>query len=352
MHLGGYIVLAGAIVGFAVGLTGMGGGALMTPVLVLLLHVKPSAAVSSDLVASFFMKPVASAVHLRRHTVHLELVKWLVAGAAPAAFAGAGLLHLVASGPALQDDIELGLGAALLVAVCGIVVRSLTAGRAASGSDVTERGGWMPVKRVPTIVVGVIGGLIVGMTSVGSGSLMIVALMFLYPRLTGNQLVGTDLVQSVPLVGAAAIGQAIFGNVELGLTLSLMLGSIPAVYLGARLSAAAPNGFVRPAIAVVLLGTALKLVGASNALMGVAVAAAVVAVVASAMVRRRRLATVGSGGDAAVDSEDRARRVGGLVRGQEGDGRSDLIGGAETHPAHDPMEMLRIRAFGEVEVRH
>jgi len=293
VHIDGFIVLAGAIVGMAVGLTGMGGGALMTPVLVLLLHVQPSAAVSSDLVASFFMKPVGSAVHLRRHTVHLRLVAWLVAGAAPAAFAGASLLHVFAKGNALQNDIKLGLGAALLVAVGGIVLRSLTsrrgAGSESAGAGAGPRvGGWVPVKRVPTLLVGVFGGFIVGMTSVGSGSLMIVALMFLYPELSGGQLVGTDLVQSVPLVGAAAIGQAIFGNVELGLTLSLLIGSIPAVYLGARLSASLPTWFVRPTIAVVLLGSALKLVNVGNVETVLSVLGAVAVILLYGLFRRTR----------------------------------------------------------------
>lgn len=305
VHIDGIIVLAGAIVGLAVGLTGMGGGALMTPVLVLLLHVQPSAAVSSDLVASFFMKPVGSVVHLRRHTVHLRLVAWLVAGAAPAAFAGAALLHLLAKGHVLQDDIELGLGAALLVAVGGIALRSLVplgslgaTRRAEVGADPKTgarpqsqgqpKNRWAPVKPVPTLVVGAIGGLIVGMTSVGSGSLMIVALMFLYPELSGGQLVGTDLVQSVPLVGAAALGQAIFGNVELGLTLSLLIGSIPAVYLGARLSASLPTWFLRPTISVVLLASALRLVGVGNAQTAFSVLGAVAVVSIYAVFRRIR----------------------------------------------------------------
>jgi uncharacterized membrane protein YfcA len=283
MHLDGFVILAGVIVGFAVGLTGMGGGALMTPVLVLLLHVQPGAAVSSDLVASVFMKPVGGAVHLRRGTVHLRLAAWLVTGAAPAAFAGAALLHFLAHGKALQNDIKLGLGAALLVAVAGIALRSLVAPKV-----VAEAGDepWPRVRPVPTLLVGVIGGVIVGMTSVGSGSLMIVALMFLYPTLTGSQLVGTDLVQSVPLVASAALGQLLFGQVSLSVTTSLLLGSLPAVYLGARLSAVAPTRMMRPAIAAVLLVSALKLVGVGNAWLLVALAATVVALVAGALLLR------------------------------------------------------------------
>jgi len=290
VHIDGFVILAGAIVGFAVGLTGMGGGALMTPVLVLLLHVQPAAAVSSDLVASFFIKPVGGAVHLRRRTVHLRLVGWLVAGAVPAAFTGAAVLNSVAHGKTLQNDIELALGAALLVAVAGIALRAVTQRR--SGALPVKAAEWPEVRPVLTVVVGAVGGAIVGMTSVGSGSLMMVALMFLYPSLTGGQLVGTDLVQSVPLVGAAALGQLLFGHVALGVTVSLLIGSLPAVYLGARLSAVASTRFTRPAIAVVLLLSALKLVGVGNIalllIFGSSLAVALVVLTVRATQRRSR----------------------------------------------------------------
>lgn len=283
MHLDLAVVLAGLIVGFAVGLTGMGGGALMTPVLVLLLHVQPTAAVSSDLVASVVMKPVAGAVHLRRRTVCGPVVWWLAAGAVPAAFAGAALLHLATAGPTLEGDVKLGLGAALCLAVAGIVAKILAGPPAAAA-------GPPAVRPVPTLVVGAVGGLVVGMTSVGSGSLMLVALMFLYPTLTGAELVGTDLVQSIPLVAAAACGQALFGGVHLGLTVSLLVGSVPASYLGARLSARAQGAWLRPAIAVVLLLSALKLLAVPNLWLAVAGGAAAVGVSAAAVAARRRAA--------------------------------------------------------------
>ena len=291
MHLDGFVILAGAIVGFAVGLTGMGGGALMTPVLVLLLHVQPAAAVSSDLVASFFMKPVGSAVHIRRGTVHLRLVVWLVAGAVPAAFAGAALLNSLAGGKALQHDVQLGLGAALLVAVAGLLLRVLTArGAPAAGAPGDGQADAPAVRVLPTLLVGVVGGAVVGMTSVGSGSLMIVALMFLYPTLSGAKLVGTDLVQSVPLVGAAALGQLLFGHVQLGVTLSLLIGSLPAVYLGARLSSVAPMRVLRPVITAVLLLSGLKLVGVPTDALLPAFAAGLI-VAGAVGLRSRRQAT-------------------------------------------------------------
>jgi uncharacterized membrane protein YfcA len=115
------------------------------------------------------------------------------------------------------------------------------------------------VRRVPTLLLGLFGGAIVGMTSVGSGSLMIVVLSLLYPKLPRHELVGTDLVQAIPLVGAAAIGHLLTGDVEFGVTTSLLLGAIPGVYIGARFSASGATALVRRAMPVVLIASGLKL---------------------------------------------------------------------------------------------
>jgi uncharacterized membrane protein YfcA len=264
------IVIAGLIVGVLVGLTGMGGGALMTPVLVLVFGVQPLAAVSSDLVVSLFMKPVGGIVHLRRGTVHFSLVKWLCVGSVPAAFAGVLLLRALGGGERVQDVVKVALGVALLLAVVTMCSRALLDlrrhGRAWQAGTAGNRPEPAPlvIKVVPTIVVGVVGGLVVGMTSVGSGSLIIVLLLVLYPRLRAGELVGTDLVQAVPLVGAAALGHALFGEVQLGLTAGLLVGAIPGVWLGARLSSRAPQMVVRRALALVLIASGLKLLDASN----------------------------------------------------------------------------------------
>ena len=200
MHIDGLIALAGLVVGFVVGLTGMGGGALMTPMLVLLFHVEPLAAVSSDLVAAFVMKPVGAGVHLRRGTVHLQMVKWLVLGSVPTAFLGALLLDQLGDGKVVEDRIKLVLGVALLLAATSMVIKRFV-GQNRIGTDSHP-----PVRPLPTLLVGLAGGLIVGLSSVGSGSLMIVLLLWLYPTLRASELVGTDLVQAIPLVGAAAFG--------------------------------------------------------------------------------------------------------------------------------------------------
>jgi len=121
----------------------------------------------------------------------------------------------------------------------------------------------------PCMAGGILGGLVVGLTSVGSGSLVIVMLLLLYPRLSLSELVGTDLVQAVPLVASAAIGHLLFGNFKLGLTVSILIGSLPGVFIGARFSSRAPDYVIRPSLAVVLILSGMKLVGASNLMLAV-----------------------------------------------------------------------------------
>jgi uncharacterized protein len=261
------LALGGLIVGLVVGLTGMGGGALMTPILVLVFNIQPLAAVSSDLVASFFMKPVGAAVHIRRGTVNWQLVKWLAIGSVPCAFAGVFVLRALGKAD-LQGVVKQALGAALLLAATGLVIKTYMALRermkrrqAGIAEDTSSVPPPLKVKIVPTVIVGAVGGLVVGMTSVGSGSLIIIALLMLYPVLRANQLVGTDLVQAVPLVGAAALGHVLYGDFQLGITASLLVGCIPGVYIGARFSAQAPGGIIRRALTLVLLASGLKLVG-------------------------------------------------------------------------------------------
>jgi uncharacterized membrane protein YfcA len=276
VHIDGYVALAGLVVGFTVGLTGMGGGALMTPILVLLFKVQPLAAVSSDLVASFVMKPVGGAVHLRHGTVNRSLAKWLVVGSVPAAFLGVLLLRQLGDGAAIQNRIKMSLGIALLLAVVTMIVRSVLNLRRRSAALRRPTNGKAPlvIRPVATILVGLVGGLVVGMTSVGSGSIIIVMLLVLYPQLRASELVGTDLVQAVPLVGSAAFGHILFGDFHLGLTTSLLVGSLPGVFIGARVSTRAPGRIVRGALAFVLTASGLKLLDVGNVQLAVLLAVA------------------------------------------------------------------------------
>jgi len=266
MHIDPYIVIGSAIVGLLVGMTGAGGGALMTPMLILLFGVKPSTAISSDLVAAVVMRPVGAAVHLRRGTVNRGLVKWMVIGSVPMAFLGAYLLHTIGSTKSTQTTVEQILGSALLVGALAMVVRYWLDGRRENVrvANVTD----VIAKPLPTLLIGMIGGLIVGMTSVGSGSLMIVLLLFLYPTIAAKQLVGTDLTQAVPLTAAAALGALIFGHVEFGVTVSLIIGAVPAVLVGSTLSSSAPDRFIRPVITFVIFASGLKYVGVETTELG------------------------------------------------------------------------------------
>ncbi len=266
MHIDPYIVLGSAIIGFLVGMTGAGGGALMTPMLILLFGVKPSAAISSDLVAAVMMRPFGAAVHLRKGTVNLKLVRWMVIGSVPAAFLGAFLLHELGHAKSAQLNIERALGAALLLGASAMVLRYVLDRRGGQ----QRRGVVHEVQPHPlrTIAIGIVGGLVVGMTSVGSGSLMIILLLFLYPMLGANQLVGTDLTQAVPLTLAAACGALIFGHVEFGVTVALVLGSVPAVLIGSLFSSSAPDRYVRPVITFVIAASGLKYIGVGTEALG------------------------------------------------------------------------------------
>ena len=247
-------------------MTGAGGGALMTPMLILLFGVQPSSAISSDLVAAVMMRPIGAAVHLRQKTVNVRLVGWMVLGSVPMAFFGAYLLHLMGHAKTAQKNIELALGIALLVGASAMVLRYILDRR--SGHDRTGVVHELARRPLLTIGIGMIGGIVVGITSVGSGSLMIIMLLFLYPMLGANQLVGTDLTQAVPLTLAAALGALAFGHVEFGVTTSLIIGSVPAVFVGSLLSSSAPDRFIRPVITFVIAASGLKYVGVGTTALG------------------------------------------------------------------------------------
>jgi len=285
----GYIVLGSAIIGLLVGLTGAGGGALMTPMLILLFNVKPYSAISSDLVAAFVMRPVGAAVHLHRGTVNMRLVGWMALGSVPAAFFGAYLLHLLGHSTSAATKLEHALGVALLLGAAATGVRYVLdrrLGQTRQGSVLTVR-----ARPLATVAIGVTGGFVVGMTSVGGGSLMIVLLLFAYPTLAASRLVGTDLMQAIPLTASAALGALAFGHVDLPITGAIIVGSVPAVLVGSLLSSRAPERYLRPVIALVIFVSGLKYVGVPTRALGFTVAiggaAVAVALVAQARPWRR-----------------------------------------------------------------
>ncbi|MFJ6706212.1 MULTISPECIES: sulfite exporter TauE/SafE family protein [unclassified Streptomyces] len=263
----GPIVLAGALVGFAVGLTGMGGGALMTPIMVMVFGVNPTAAIGSDLAASVFMKPFGALVHQRAGTVRWDIVRLLLPTAVPAAFGGVFLLRALGDGDDLQQRVKYVVGTALLLAVAGMLARLWLDRRRAVGGAGSEdaEDAEVRVRPVATLLIGLVGGVIVGMTSVGSGSLIIVMLMLAHPRLQANHLVGTDLVQAIPMVAAAALGHLLVGDADLGLAATLLIGAVPGVLLGSVVSSRVAGGAVRWALVVLLTGSGLSMLKAPSA---------------------------------------------------------------------------------------
>jgi uncharacterized membrane protein YfcA len=190
----------------------------------------------------------------------------MVLGSVPCALFGAWCLHLLGNSKGAETNVQIILGAALLVGAIAMVLRAFLDRRTGQ----RRRGliGELVVRPIPTVAIGAVGGFIVGMTSVGSGSLMIVLLLFLYPMLGANQLVGTDLTQAVPLTLAAALGALAFGHVEFSVTTSIIIGSVPAVLVGSLISSRAPDRFIRPVITFVIFASGLKYVGLGTTALG------------------------------------------------------------------------------------
>jgi uncharacterized membrane protein YfcA len=259
------LALGGLVAGLMVGLTGMGGAVLVTPLLVLGFGIPASTAVSSDVVAGAVVKPVGATVHGRRGTVHWGLVQWLSLGSIPGVLIGTLMFaRLVDAEGGGQGTIKTLLGVVLLVALGATLARGYLARRNAAlapDSDDVRTGPHAPVKRVPTVIIGFVVGVLVGTTSVGSGSLIVTSLLLLYPLLRPSVLVGTDLMQAVPMLVTGAIAHMGLGDVDWRLTLALLCGQIPGVWIGARLSSRYDGVALRWLLMVVLAATSLRLLG-------------------------------------------------------------------------------------------
>jgi uncharacterized membrane protein YfcA len=246
-------------VGIVVGLTGMGGGALMTPALIF-LGINPAAAVANDLVAASVNKTVGAAVHWRQGSPNLRLAAYLMAGSVPFAFAGGFIVKSVGDEAAKTAFLTNAIGAALLLAAFSYAPRIYLQLRyVAAGNVATETS--PHISPVATILVGAFGGLLVGITSVGSGSLIMVSMLLLYPTLAAPRLVGTDLVQAVPLVLAAAVGHVLNEGVLWAVLIPLVLGGTPGTFLGAKLAGWVSQSVIRRGIVIVLTLTGLKMLG-------------------------------------------------------------------------------------------
>jgi len=271
--------LGGLVAGLMVGLTGMGGAALVTPMLVLLFGVSPAAAVSSDVVAAAVMKPVGALVHIRAHTVHWGLVGWLSAGSIPGVILGSVAFGRVLTTDEASETIRTWIGYVLLLALAAMLAK-VWVGRRASGIRAVHQpqGTDMPVKVVPTVLLGLGVGLLVGLTSVGSGSLVVTTMLLLYPLLRPSILVGTDLTQAVPMLFTGAIAHAGFGDISIAVVVSLLIGQIPGIWVGARMSSRYDGHALRWLLMVVLAATALKLLGVSTLIAGMIAVVGVITV--------------------------------------------------------------------------
>ncbi len=258
------ILAAGFLVGIVVGLTGMGGGALMTPALLFLGVGEAATVVTADLTAAAVYKTGGAIVHKREGSPNMRLAMWLMIGSIPMALLGP---HLVAW---FTDDTEelnqvlvISIGFALLLAAATYALRLyVNLRRVRSGTHVHDDN--PKIRIVPTLLVGMLGGLLVGITSVGSGSVIMIALLMLYPGLSAVRLVGTDLVQAVPLVLAAAISNIALHGIDWTILIPLVIGSVPGTILGSMLAPRVPQSFIRRGIVVVLTMSGVALLDKSG----------------------------------------------------------------------------------------
>jgi uncharacterized membrane protein YfcA len=254
-------------VGIVVGLTGMGGGALMTPALIF-LGINPTTAVANDLVAASVNKSVGAAVHWRVGKPNLKLAGLLIVASVPFAFAGAFIVGAIGDVESQQAFLKQALGFALLFTAATYGLRMYIQLRYVTGGNTLKQDD--PQLRVlPTLAVGAFGGLLVGITSVGSGSLIMVALLLLYPTLSAVRLVGTDLVQAVPLVLSAAISHVLVSGVEWAVLIPLIVGGSPGTFLGARMAQWVSQSVIRRGIVIVLTLTGLTMLGVDPEVVGI-----------------------------------------------------------------------------------
>lgn len=280
-----HFILGGAIVGFVVGATGVGGGSLMTPLLTLVFNVPAQIAVGTDLLFAAITKSGGVLAHTRRGNVHWAITGWLVAGSVPAALATLSAVSVLKpDAAALAQIMTRTLAVALLLTALGLVFkaqiqalgRRVAAGGVSTAQAVTagpvsialpvpasaplaDDAGHTAARPLPTFCVGVLIGTLVALTSVGAGVLGVVALFFLYPMLPARQIVGADIAHAVPLTLVAGAGHAAMGGVDWSLLGSLIVGSLPAIYLGSALASRLPERFLRAFLALMLVLIGLKL---------------------------------------------------------------------------------------------
>jgi uncharacterized protein len=245
------LVIAGLTVGFVVGLTGVGGGSLMTPVL-LWFGIPPTTAVGTDLLYAAFTKLGGVYVHHKKRTINWSVTGWLSLGSIPAALLTLWILHnLKTDTAAMNATIKYSLGWALVFTSVAILFKKklLAFSQKHAGDAFHSKS---KTQNILTVAIGVMLGITVTLTSIGAGALGTVTLFFLYPLLSTPRLVGTEIAHAVPLTLVAGLGHATMGNIDFGLLIQLLMGSLPGIVIGSLLSGKVPDLFLRNAIAVML----------------------------------------------------------------------------------------------------
>ena len=252
--------LSGFAVGLIVGVTGVGGGSLMTPLLVLFFGVSPATAVGTDLLYASLTKSLGGWVHSRKGSVDWRVVGLLAMGSLPAAVITILLLkYLGLEEKTLRSLVTSVLSVALLVTACALLLKDAIKklARRQDGTVYELHHRYLPAA---TVITGIVVGALVTISSIGAGVLGTVALLFLYPRMSSVKIVGTDIAHAVPLTAIAGMGHLALGTVDLVLLASLLLGSMPGIYIGSHLSAKVPEKVLRPVLAAMLLLIGLKMV--------------------------------------------------------------------------------------------
>ncbi len=293
------IIIFGFGIGALIGLTGMGGASLMTPLLILVFGIQPVTAVGTDIFYGAVTKSVGGWRHLRQGTVHRAIAFWLAVGAVPSTVAGVWLIEFIQRhyGEQELNDIVLGaLGAALLVVGVATVLRALF-----FAEVLPERYAMHLYRRhiVAAIVTGAITGFVIGLTSAGGGTFVAIALITIF-RLTPQRVVGTGVFQAAVVLWAAGVAHGFAGNINFGLAGNILLGSIPGVVVGSHFSIRVPTGFLRNALGIVLCGSAIALLTKEHVpqtilLPALGIATAAIAVLFAYQIHLQRQARSGAG---------------------------------------------------------
>ena len=254
--LDGIAIASGLGVGLVIGITGVGGGSLMTPLLLSVFRLNPAVAIGTDLWFAALTKMSGAVAHARHGHVNWPIVRRLLAGSIPASVATIALMHLTGVTKGWAQALTLMLGIALLLTA---VVVAFKKSWLALGLKL-ER--WIPESRKPTLTTasGVLLGVLVSLSSIGAGAIGATLILLIYPRMKARDIVGTDIAHAVPLTLVAGIGHASLGNVDWLLLMSLLIGSLPGIWLGAQLTRRLPDGVVRSLLCASLLTAGWKVI--------------------------------------------------------------------------------------------